>query len=155
MTEPTVNTQLRTWDEIKTTTDLAMVERAVAAVLAGQAENDAFNQLVAAVGIDPVAVGWLRAWFRYLRQAGVTYSIPTFVQALRGAPDVTRSLIALFRALHDPDAASADAAQAAREAGFSDCTPGRFLMPGDLAGSPALTFAPLPINPTVWYAEYA
>ncbi|MFB2595620.1 YcjX family protein [Paracoccus sp. p4-l81] len=32
---------------------------------------------------------------------------------------------------------------AAREAGFSDCTPGRFLMPGDLAGSPALTFAPL------------
>ena len=33
---------------------------------------------------------------------------------------------------------------AAREAGFSDCTPGRFLMPGDLAGSPALTFAPLP-----------
>jgi len=34
--------------------------------------------------------------------------------------------------------------QAARNAGFSDCTPGRFLMPGDLAGSPALTFAPLP-----------
>ncbi len=31
----------------------------------------------------------------------------------------------------------------AREAGFSDCTPGRFLLPGDLAGSPALTFAPL------------
>ncbi len=32
----------------------------------------------------------------------------------------------------------------AREAGLSDCTPGRFLLPGDLAGSPALTFAPLP-----------
>ncbi len=32
---------------------------------------------------------------------------------------------------------------AAREAGYSDCTPGRFLLPGDLAGSPALTFAPL------------
>ncbi len=31
----------------------------------------------------------------------------------------------------------------AREAGFSDCTPGRFLLPGDLAGSPVLTFAPL------------
>lgn len=30
-----------------------------------------------------------------------------------------------------------------REAGFSACSPGRFLMPGDLAGSPALTFAPL------------
>jgi hypothetical protein len=32
----------------------------------------------------------------------------------------------------------------AREAGWSDCTPGRFLMPGELEGSPALTFAPLP-----------
>lgn len=32
----------------------------------------------------------------------------------------------------------------ARKAGFYDCTPGRFLLPGDLAGSPALTFAPLP-----------
>ncbi len=34
--------------------------------------------------------------------------------------------------------------QAARQAGYSDCTPGRFLLPGDLAGSPVLTFAPLP-----------
>ena len=33
---------------------------------------------------------------------------------------------------------------AARDAGYSDCTPGRFLLPGDLAGSPVLTFAPLP-----------
>jgi uncharacterized protein len=33
---------------------------------------------------------------------------------------------------------------AAREAGYSDCTPGRFLLPGDLRGSPVLTFAPLP-----------
>ncbi|WP_298497093.1 YcjX family protein [uncultured Maritimibacter sp.] len=32
----------------------------------------------------------------------------------------------------------------AREAGFSDCTPGRFLLPGEMEGSPALTFAPLP-----------
>ena len=34
--------------------------------------------------------------------------------------------------------------QAARAAGFSNCAPGRFLLPGDLKGSPALTFAPLP-----------
>ncbi len=31
----------------------------------------------------------------------------------------------------------------ARSRGFSDCTPGRFLLPGEMAGSPALTFAPL------------
>lgn len=35
---------------------------------------------------------------------------------------------------------------AARDAGFYDCSPGRFLLPGDLEGSPVLTFAPLPIT---------
>ncbi len=33
---------------------------------------------------------------------------------------------------------------AARAAGYSDCTPGRFLLPGEMEGSPVLTFAPLP-----------
>jgi hypothetical protein len=33
---------------------------------------------------------------------------------------------------------------ASRAAGWSDCTPGRFLLPGELAGSPVLTFAPMP-----------
>ncbi len=37
-----------------------------------------------------------------------------------------------------------DYLNAARADGFSDLTPGRFLLPGDLAGSPVLTFAPLP-----------
>ncbi|MFD1341550.1 YcjX family GTP-binding protein [Litorisediminicola beolgyonensis] len=34
--------------------------------------------------------------------------------------------------------------EAARVEGWSDLSPGRFLLPGDLAGSPVLTFAPLP-----------
>ena len=34
---------------------------------------------------------------------------------------------------------------AARDEGRSDCTPGRFLLPGELEGSPVLTFAPLPM----------
>ncbi|WP_050603354.1 YcjX family protein [Ruegeria sp. 6PALISEP08] len=34
----------------------------------------------------------------------------------------------------------------ARDVGFYDCTPGRFLLPGDLAGSPVLTFAPLALS---------
>jgi predicted YcjX-like family ATPase len=51
---------------------------------------------------------------------------------------------------HDEPAAEALAGAwtgylaACRDAGFSAMSPGRFLMPGDLAGSPALTFAPLP-----------
>lgn len=51
--------------------------------------------------------------------------------------------------MQEPDAktlaeAFAGYLRVAREAGLSDCTPGRFLLPGDLAGSPVLTFAPLP-----------
>ena len=38
--------------------------------------------------------------------------------------------------------------EAARQAGYSDLTPGRFLLPGEMAGSPALTFAPLPPEPS-------
>jgi predicted YcjX-like family ATPase len=37
-----------------------------------------------------------------------------------------------------------DYLKAARASGYSDCAPGRFLLPGELAGSPVLTFAPLP-----------
>ncbi|MEM6376355.1 MAG: YcjX family protein [Pseudomonadota bacterium] len=37
-----------------------------------------------------------------------------------------------------------DYLHAGSKAGLADCTPGRFLLPGDLAGSPVLSFAPLP-----------
>jgi len=56
------------------------------------------------------------------------------------------------RAAHDEGAARglaaawAGALAEAKAAGFSDCGPGRFLLPGDLAGSPVLTFAPLPFE---------
>ena len=33
--------------------------------------------------------------------------------------------------------------RAARAEGFSDCTPGRLLLPGEMEGSPVLTFAPM------------
>jgi glutamate dehydrogenase len=95
---------------------LAMVEKAIAAVLRGEAENDRFNQLVMGAGIDPQAVGWLRAWYRYLRQTGVSYGIPTVVQALQNAKKVTQALVALFRALHDPAHLDDDAANVARAA---------------------------------------
>ncbi|MGM0702307.1 MAG: YcjX family protein [Pseudomonadota bacterium] len=38
----------------------------------------------------------------------------------------------------------AKALRAAREAGFADLQPGRFLLPGDLEGAPVLQFFPLP-----------
>ncbi|TLP67301.1 YcjX family protein [Parasedimentitalea maritima] len=55
-------------------------------------------------------------------------------------------------AAHDEDTAQqlakafTDYLNAARVDGYYDCTPGRFLLPGDLAGSPVLTFAPIPFS---------
>ncbi|MBN2759691.1 MAG: YcjX family protein [Rhodobacteraceae bacterium] len=43
----------------------------------------------------------------------------------------------------DLAASFTDYLRAARAAGLPDISPGRFLLPGDLAGSPALTFAPM------------
>ncbi|WP_106638556.1 NAD-glutamate dehydrogenase [Allosphingosinicella vermicomposti] len=78
------------------------IEKAIAAVLGNEAENDVFNQLLVAAALCPRDVVLFRAWFRYLRQTGLAYSMQTVVDALRKAPAVTKGLIALFDALHDP-----------------------------------------------------
>ena len=57
----------------------------------------------------------MRAWFRYLRQTGLSYGLATVVEALAEAPEVTAAMIALFRALHDPDF-EGDRAQSANTA---------------------------------------
>ncbi|MFY0991516.1 YcjX family protein [Halomonas sp. C05BenzN] len=88
------------------------------------------------------------------------HDYPSWSLAQRPTRGHARS--ALFAAWHtaaarlDP-AAEADEAQlaeiaelysealrAAREAGFADLQPGRFLLPGELAGAPVLQFFPLP-----------
>ena len=79
-----------------------LVEQAIADVLEGKAENDPFNQLIVSARLDPREIMLFRAWFRYLRQTGLSYSLVTVVDALRRAPEVTKGLIALFDAMHDP-----------------------------------------------------
>ena len=101
-------------DAIMVRADVA--EQAIAAVLEGRAENDGFNQLVIAVGLDPASVLLFRAWFRYLRQTGLSYGLDTVALALRRAPLVARRIIDLFHALHDPERGSEQAAGAAQEA---------------------------------------
>jgi glutamate dehydrogenase len=78
-------------------------EGAISAVMEGRAENDEFNQLVLAVGLSPRDVTLLRAWFRYLRQTGLSYSLLTVVETLRDEPDITRAIISLFDTQHDPN----------------------------------------------------
>ncbi len=82
--------------------DNKVLEKAIAAVLEGQAENDAFNRLIVDAGLSPSSVVLFRAWFRYLRQAGLTYGLATVVDTLREAPAVAAALIARFEAAHDP-----------------------------------------------------
>ena len=98
-----------------------VIERAIAEVLGGKAENDAFNQLVLYAGLDPKPVVWLRAWFRYMRQTGVAFSLVTVVDALRRAPKATSALVRLFTAAHDPKGSSGREAAVKQAAGdFED-----------------------------------
>ncbi|WP_126174203.1 NAD-glutamate dehydrogenase [Altericroceibacterium xinjiangense] len=78
------------------------IEEAIAGVLNGLAEDDVFNRLVIGTALEATEANWLRAFYRYLRQAGIGFTIYTVVDALRCAPDVTRGLIELIKARHDP-----------------------------------------------------
>ncbi len=79
------------------------IEQAIRAVINGLSEDDVFNRLVIGTGLNAEEADWLRAIYRYLRQANVSFTIYTVVDALRGAPNVARALVQLFRTRHDPD----------------------------------------------------
>ncbi|WP_420607135.1 NAD-glutamate dehydrogenase [Novosphingopyxis sp.] len=78
------------------------IERAITAEIDGSVENDPFNSLIISAALEPEAVVWLRAWFRYLRQTGMSYSMQTVIDSLSRAPGIARQLIHLFRVRHDP-----------------------------------------------------
>ena len=91
------------------------IEDAISRVLNGEAENDVFNRLTIGTGLSARDANLLRAFYRYLRQAGLGYTIYTVVDALDRAASVTHGLIALFNAQHDPQFAG-DRAQASEKA---------------------------------------
>ena len=96
------------------------IETAMTAVANGAGENDPFNRLIVAAELVAEEANWLRAWYRYLRQAGMSFSIGTVVDALGAAPHVTRALIALFRAFHQPGVANRMTAAAKAEDAIRD-----------------------------------
>ncbi len=101
-----------------------IIEEAISCVLCGAAEDDEFNQLVLFAGVDPRAVVWIRAWFRYLRQTGSAFGLLTIADALRRAPKATQALVSLFQAMHDPAAPKKDSAVDRRRAEFDDALAG-------------------------------
>src|SRR5690606_3966054 len=81
----------------------AASERAVGAVIHARAEDDVFNRLIVGTGLSAQEAAWMRALYRYLSQTSIAFTIYTVVDALAGAPAVTRGLIELFRRRRDAE----------------------------------------------------
>ena len=75
---------------------------AIHSILSGIAEDDGFNRLVTAAALSWRDVIVLRAAAKYLRQAGIAFSQDYIEQALARNAHIAALLVALFRALHDP-----------------------------------------------------
>ncbi|PWI10264.1 NAD-glutamate dehydrogenase [Streptomyces sp. NWU339] len=76
---------------------------AFAATWTGQAENDGFNALVLSAGLDWRQATVLRAYAKYLRQAGSTFSQDYMEDTLRNNIHTTRLLVSLFEARLSPE----------------------------------------------------
>ena len=76
---------------------------AFARIWSGEVENDAFNRLVLRAGLGWREIVVLRAYCKYLRQAGITFS-ETYIQgALAANPGIAAMLVELFLVRLDPD----------------------------------------------------
>ena len=80
---------------------------AFAAVWTGKAENDGFNELVLRAGLTWRQAVVLRAYAKYLRQAGSTFSQDYMEDALKNNTHTTRLLANLFQARLSPAHAEA------------------------------------------------
>ncbi len=78
-------------------------------VFRGAVEDDGFNALVAAAGLDGRQVSILRAYCKYLRQAAIPFSQAYMEATLAANPQIARSILALFETMFDPDAEAARA----------------------------------------------
>ncbi|MET7920921.1 NAD-glutamate dehydrogenase [Streptomyces avermitilis] len=78
-------------------------QEAFAATWTGEAEIDGFNALVLSAGLNWRQAMVLRAYAKYLRQAGSTFSQDYMEDTLRNNVHTTRLLVSLFEARMSPD----------------------------------------------------
>ncbi|MFE2134527.1 NAD-glutamate dehydrogenase, partial [Streptomyces sp. NPDC059466] len=78
-------------------------QEAFAATWMGEAENDGFNALVLGAGLTWRQAMVLRAYAKYLRQAGSTFSQDYMEDTLRNNVHTTRLLVSLFEARMSPE----------------------------------------------------
>ena len=77
-------------------------ESALTALWQGHTEDDDFNGLVLDAELTWRQVTVLRAYARYLRQAGIQFSQSYLQRVLRANPAITRLLVRLFESRFDP-----------------------------------------------------
>ncbi|MBV9622211.1 MAG: NAD-glutamate dehydrogenase, partial [Gammaproteobacteria bacterium] len=76
---------------------------AFAAAWSGAVENDGFNRLLLAAALNARQVVVLRAYCRYLLQAGVPFSQTSMERALAANAPVAQALVRLFEVRFDPE----------------------------------------------------
>lgn len=69
----------------------------------GQIENDGLNKLVLSAGLNAEEINIVRAYARYLRQGGLTYSRELIEHTLQAHPEITGLLLELFHARFNPN----------------------------------------------------
>ncbi|ANK79652.1 MAG: hypothetical protein TEF_01715 [Rhizobiales bacterium NRL2] len=77
-------------------------EEGFAKIFSGEMENDGFNRLIVAEGIAPRDVVLLRAYCKFLRQAGIAFSQDYMEDTLATNGAVTSLIVELFYCLLDP-----------------------------------------------------
>jgi len=87
----------------------AQVENAFAAAWRGEAEVDGFNELVLRAGLTWRQAVVLRAYAKYLRQAGTVFSQDSMAATFIRYPHIASLLVALFETRFDPKLQLADA----------------------------------------------
>ncbi|WP_245718117.1 NAD-glutamate dehydrogenase domain-containing protein, partial [Nocardia miyunensis] len=88
---------------------------AVAAMWLGRAEVDQLNELVLRAGLDWRRIAVLRAYAKYLQQAGFAYTFANITRVLLAHPAAARWFTELFDARFDPDGVPEAAAVRAAE----------------------------------------
>jgi glutamate dehydrogenase len=77
-------------------------EEAFARIWLGEVENDGFNRLVLSAGLDWRQIVILRLYSRFLRQAGIAFSLAYMEEAVVRHPALAARLVALFESRFDP-----------------------------------------------------
>ncbi len=89
--------------EPSTSTDMEpTLEEAFLAAFSGVIDNDNFNRLIVSAGLTARETSVLRAYARYLRQAGIPYSLDYIATTLDKYPAIAAMVFRLFHDTLDP-----------------------------------------------------